>query len=298
MSHTPASWKYFLAFLTLIAATIWLAVAVYPDPRLRLIACDVGQGDAILAVYGKTQILIDGGPGSKVLDCLADYLPFWDKEIELVILTHPQTDHFAGLNEVFRGYKVNAYLTTPIDASTQGYQVLKSTVGGSGAKVINPTTGMVIRFGLLHLDILWPSESFLTEKIENYSSTSVLGAFSATGDPNDYSVVLNLRLGDFDALLTADIGPAVIDNILETGKVHNVEYIKIPHHGSKNGLTTELVYATTPEIAVISVGKNPWGHPHREVLDMLESYGLRVLRTDEVGDVEVVTDGERWWVKD
>ena len=291
------TWKYFLAFLTLVAVTIWLAVAVYPDPKLRLIACDVGQGDAILAVYGKTQILIDGGPGSKVLDCLARHLPFWDKEIELVILTHPQTDHFAGLIEVFRRYKVNAYLTTPIDASTQGYQVLKSTVGGSGAKVINPTTGMVIRLGLIHLDILHPSEQYVTSFAER-SGEKVLGAYTTTRDPNDFSIVAKLRLGDFDALLTGDIGPVVIDDILATGLVKDVEYIKIPHHGSKNGLTTELIYATTPEIAVISVGKNPWGHPHQEILKLLSDESIKTLRTDEVGDIEIITDGNKWWLSD
>ena len=136
------TWKYILGFLALTAATIWLAVLAFPDPKLHLIACDVGQGDAILASYGTNQVLIDGGPDNRVLDCLADHLPFWDREIELVILTHPQTDHFNGLIEVFRRYHVGAFVATPIDSSTQGYQVLKSTVGGSGIKVINPTRGM------------------------------------------------------------------------------------------------------------------------------------------------------------
>ncbi|MBU0569553.1 MBL fold metallo-hydrolase, partial [Patescibacteria group bacterium] len=75
-----------------------------------------------------------------------------------------------------------------------------------------------------------------------------------------------------------------------------VEYIKIPHHGSKNGLTQELLEASNPEVAVISVGKNSYGHPHKETLDLLARCNLQVFRTDEVGDVEVVSDGDRFWV--
>ncbi len=78
-----------------------------------------------------------------------------------------------------------------------------------------------------------------------------------------------MRLGEFEALLTGDIGPAVIEDIIAEGLVRDVEYIKTPHHGSKNGLTKKLLEASTPEIAVISVGKNPWGHPHQEVIEIL-----------------------------
>ena len=73
-------WKSFLGLLVLIAITVWITVVVYPEPKLHLIACDVGQGDAILVVYGKTQILVDGGPNNKVLDCLSKYVPFWDRQ--------------------------------------------------------------------------------------------------------------------------------------------------------------------------------------------------------------------------
>ena len=89
--------KYLFFFLLLITALVWITVITYSNQNLKLIACDVGQGDAILAIYGKTQILIDGGPNNKILDCLSRYMPFWDREIEIVILTHPQADHYTGL---------------------------------------------------------------------------------------------------------------------------------------------------------------------------------------------------------
>ena len=278
--------KYIFGLLALVTITIWLAVLAAPDDRLRLIACDVGQGDAMLVVYGQSQILIDGGPDGSVLDCLASHMPFWDRRIELVILTHPQTDHFRGLIEVFRRYKVDVFLTLPLNSSTSAYQVLKNEVGGSKARVVNATAGKVIRLGLIQLDIVHPTKNFLA------------GANTSSGDPNDFSIVAILSFGEFEALLTGDIGPKVTPDILATGKIRDVEYIKIPHHGSKNGLTKELLEASMPEVAVISVGKNPWGHPHKEVLTLLEEYGVKIKRTDLEGDIEVVTDGEVWWLKD
>ena len=289
-------WKNIFLGLSLVLIVVWMAVFVYPEKKLHLIACDVGQGDAILAVYGTTQILVDGGATSKVIDCLGTHMPFWDRKIEVVLLTHPQLDHFGGLSEVFKRFQVERFVATNLDSSSQAYQALISMVGGSGIQVVNPTTGMVIRSGLLYLDIVWPTSDFQVVA-EGVSKSNTLGAFTSKMDPNDFSVVANLRLGEFNALLTGDIGPKIIGEIIQTGKVGEVEYIKIPHHGSKNGLTKELLDVASPEVAVISVGKNSFGHPHKEILNLLKEYGIQTKRTDEDGDVEVVSDGNSWWIK-
>jgi competence protein ComEC len=270
--------KYFLKFLILVAALVGIILISYPDKKLHIIACDVGQGDALLVTMGSDQILIDGGPNNKVLDCLASHMPFWDRKIELVVLTHSEKDHYQGLIEVFRRYQVETMFRTPLDAGSNDWQVLESAVGGNGTKIVNPTTGMNASLGLMHLEILNPLE------------TNVLG------NPNDFSIVLNLTYKDFDALFTGDIGPEVIDEVLATGRVKEVELLKVPHHGSKNGLTADLLAAASPEVATIGVGKNQWGHPHQEVLDILANYGLQVLRTDQLGDVEIITDGQTWRV--
>ena len=289
-------WKNIFLGLSLVLIVVWMAVFVYPEKKLHLIACDVGQGDAILAVYGTTQILVDGGATSKVIDCLGTHMPFWDRKIEVVLLTHPQLDHFGGLSEVFKRFQVERFVATSLDSSSQAYQALISMVGGSGIQVVNPTTGMVIRSGLLYLDIVWPTSDFQVVA-EGVSKSNTLGAFTSKMDPNDFSVVANLRLGEFNALLTGDIGPKIIGEIIQTGKVGEVEYIKIPHHGSKNGLTKELLDVASPEVAVISVGKNSFGHPHKETLDLLDKYGIQTKRTDKDGDVEVISDGKSWWIK-
>ncbi len=290
------AFKYVYGLFILILALIGLSLGVSPDENLHLIACDVGQGDAILAVNKNTQILIDGGPDERVLQCLGKYLPFWDRDLELVILTHPQVDHYGGLIEVFTRYHVDTFVANGLDSGASSYQALKKAVGGSGARVVNPREGLVLRVGLIYLDILSPSQSLLTQEASD-SEANVLGAYTSTRDANDFSVVAILRLGEFDALLTGDIGPTEIPEILALGKVKDVEYIKIPHHGSKNGLTLELLEASSPETAVISVGKNSYGFPSEEVLQMLEEAKVRTLRTDTEGDIEVVSDGLSFWRK-
>lgn len=319
-------WFLFLATLGLINILVWFVVFSYSSDDLRIIACDVGQGDAFIVAQKSTQILIDGGPNERVLQCLSDNMPFWDRVIEVVVLSHPQKDHFAGLIDVFETYEVKNMLTTPLGSGSSEWRVLEELVGGSDTRVINLVKGQKYRLGLIYLDILYPTEEFLVENLiaENNNltvkqfnnSTDVLGAFSSKKDPNEFSVVLIVSFKDFDALFTGDINPSISDKIageisdglaerlvlspstsLGINDSRRIEYIKVPHHGSKNGLSQNLLDAVKPGIAVISVGKNnSYGHPHEEILKILGGKDIRILRTDQMGSVEVITDGKAWWV--
>lgn len=128
------AWKYIFGFLALILVTLWLAVLASPGQNLKIIACDVGQGDAILAISGSDQVLIDGGPGKAVLNCLNKNMPFWDRKVEGVVLTHPQKDHYGGFTDVFKNYEVELFIANALDSSSSGYQVLKDQVGCSGGR--------------------------------------------------------------------------------------------------------------------------------------------------------------------
>lgn len=263
-----------------------IALFQLPDKNLHVIACNVGQGDAILITYGKTQILTDGGPDKSVLSCLGRYMPFWDRNIELVISSHPDADHLTGLTDVVKDYNVSELLINPIDPGTSVYQVLKKEVGGRGIPVIEPVEGMKLRVGLIYLDILSPSEN-LKSQISNLKS----------GKTNLFSVIYLLTYGQFSAFMPGDAPPEVLDSLVAKQSVGPVNYIKIPHHGSVNGLTENLLRVLVPKIAVISVGKNSWNFPRPEILDMLGKYGIKTFRTDEAGDIEVITDGTKFWVK-
>lgn len=293
-----AKWKYLTGFLALITVLVWLVILSIPEKKLTLVACDVGQGDAILVTHGTTQVLFDGGPNNRVLTCLSKYMPFWDRTIEVVVLSHPQRDHYTGLIEVVKRYNVDRFVTSGLDASSPDYQVLSSLVRGGGTEVVTSANGIGLGDSAIYLDIVHPSQEYIASKnVVKEDDRSVLGTFTSNDNPNDYSVVVHLKYKNFDALLTGDIGPKVIEEIIKTGDIGDVEYIKVPHHGSKNGMTNELLQASTPEFAVISVGKNQWGHPHKEILDMLSSKNIQIFRTDESGDVVLISDGNTWEVK-
>ena len=280
-------WNYTISLLILILAGVTIAILQLPDNNLHIIACDVGQGDAVLAVYKNIQILTDGGPDNKVVNCLGKYLPFWDRNIELVISTHPQKDHYFGLIEVVKRYKVDNILYSKLEVSSPGYKVLEKEVGSEGTNVIRPYTGQVLRIGLIQLDILNSSDEQLP--ITNFQFSNIV---------NDMGIVTLLKYGQFKALFTADVENANSDKLSVIREIEGVQYIKVNHHGSKNGLSENLLKALMPAMAVISDGRNNiYGHPHKEILDMLEKYKVKVLRTDQMGDIEFVTDGEKYWLK-
>lgn len=277
-------WKIVFLIELLVIASLVLAFFSFDNRKFKLITCNVGQGDAILAVYGNTQILTDGGPDTKVLDCLGAYMPYWDNTLELVILTHPDKDHFGGLINVFQRYEVLNFLKSKATNSSQDYQLLENIVGGKGVDTIYAIDGLNLRLGKIYLDILNPKdlkEGIIEEK-----------------ELNNSSIVSVLKFGDFQALLTGDIEIEGINRLISEGKISDVNYLKIPHHGSKNNITSGLLRFSSPEVAVISVGENSYGHPNKEVLDLLDKYNIRkVFITSRDKDVVIESSGASWWVK-
>jgi competence protein ComEC len=282
----------------IICALVVISIYQLPGSNLRVIACDVGQGDAVLIIYKNIEILTDGGnPNGKVSVCLSKYMPFWDREIEVVINSHPQLDHYGGLIEVFKNYKVDYFVANALDSGASQYQVLKKEVGSGGTHVVNPVAGTRLRLSLIHLDIFWPSRDFLINNGFDFKGGE-LGTFTYKGDLNDFSVQAIASFGNFRILLTGDIGHNLESRVIPNLPKEGVDYIKIPHHGSKYGLTPDYLNVITPKIAVISVGKNnTYGHPSPEITDLLKSRGITTYRTDETGNVVIETDGKSFWLK-
>lgn len=276
--------KYIIGCLFLITFSIWLSVFNL-NSNLQIIACDVGQGDAILIQQKSTQILIDGGPDNSVLNCLGRHMPFWDRSIEMVILTHPDIDHYGGLIDVFKNYQVIKYATNGQVSSNQSYKVLESLVGGSRVSSVLLHAPMSVRFDLIQLDTVWPQQKIQDLKNQKFETSD-----------NNNSIVLLLNYGQFEAIFTGDVENEISDELSVNPKVKDLEYIKVNHHGSKNGLSQKLIDVTKPKVAVISVGKkNRYGHPHTEVLKILDDKNIKTLRTDFEGDIVIVTDGKTFW---
>lgn len=284
--------------LVVTVVLVWVAVGSLPDDNLRLVACDVGQGDAILVQWKARQVLVDGGPSSRVLDCLSRYVPFWDRTIEVVVLTHAQDDHMNGLVEVLERYEVENILLSGALGEAKSFGEFREAVVEEAAKVRLVKQGDLVRIGPLLLEVKWPKTSYGSEIVwESLSDDNVLGVNAFSGDLNKTSVVLELSFGSFEALLTGDIGQAEERALVGEGLLSGVEVLKVAHHGSKYSSSSEFLREISPDLALISVGgRNSYGHPTSDTLMGLDTVGAKVLRTDEVGDVEIVSDGKNFWV--
>jgi len=194
--------------LGLLSLILVLLILQWPDKNLRLIFCDVGQGDGILMSLGSKQMLVDGGPDNKVLACLGENMPFWDRTIEVVVLTHPQLDHMTGLIEVFRRYKVEKFLASNIVNDTAIFWQLKEEVIKEEVEVVELIAGNRLKVNNMELEVLWPEIKGINSLAwvqEKGVRKKVLGE-SRIKDSNEIATVLLGRFGKFDWLLTGDIG--------------------------------------------------------------------------------------------
>lgn len=235
---------------------------------------DVGQGDSILIkVPGNYQLLIDGGPSySKVLDGLSREMPFNDKEIDLVILSHPESDHITGLLSVLENYKVNNILWTGIEKEGEKFEAWKRMISEEGANVYYANAGNKVIMGEASLEIINPKELLKGEIIK---------------ESNNAAVVSKLQYKDSSFLFTGDISTKIEKELTNT----DVDILKVAHHGSKYSTSEDFLQKATPLVAVIQVGKNSYGHPTEEVLTRLDNFGIKVLRNDTNGDIKIVSDG-------
>jgi len=272
----------FIIIVVLFCGNIlaWLAVYDLSGHKfLEINFFDVGQGDAaFIETLGGRQILIDGGPGAAVLEKLAKEMSFWDRAIDLVILSHPEKDHLAGLIEVLKRYKVENILWTGVVRDTAEYREWSEGIEKEGAKIIIAKSGEKIKIGDLEIDVLSPLENLEGKELK---------------DSNDSSVVVKLVFDKESFLFTGDISESIEQKLAEGGTDLDSDVLKVSHHGSKYATIDEFLAKVSPEIAVIEVGKdNSFGHPTPEVLDRLVKYGIDILRTDQNGDIKIISDGK------
>ena len=296
-------WSLFISFLLLFGA-----ITQWPDDNVHIIACDVGQGDGTLIIHQFTQVVIDGGPNSNIVNCLSEHMPFWDKTIELAVMTHPDYDHYRGLIDLVEGYQVSQMVANNISKDNSSFWQLQNLVIDHQIPVYAPSRGDQINAGQLKFTVLHPSSKIgdialwqnypiITDQETNQSTLSaVLGAYS--GDANEASITLLLDFEDVEILLTGDIGSRSEQALVGEGLITDVEVLKVAHHGSKFSTSSEFLGASLPEIALISVGaKNTYGHPTSDTLNRLDTVGAKILRTDQLGTIELITDGEKIWQK-
>jgi len=281
--------------LGLIGLTLLAVVWQWPDNRLKVIGCSVGQGDAAIVMQGFNQVLVDSGPANQqILSCLGKYLPFWDRRIEMVIVSHPEADHIGSLPAVLERYQVGLLVVPNVAKETDLFRAVWRIVHERGIKVATAQQGQVLRLGEMEWQILWPELSQGAVLVwADTAKTPVLGTTTNEASVNNESVVAEVRFRQFEALFTGDAPAKVEDELLMRGLVRQVEVVKVSHHGSNTGSSLDFVKGTAPKAALIEVGKgNRYGHPVKSILDRWQGVGAVVYRTDTQGDVRLVSDGQ------
>lgn len=246
-------WKKW-GLVVLFLSVIWIWKQ-WPDGKLHLVFCDVGQGDSAIVVLGAFQALVDTGDDKqKVLECISSQMPFWDKKIELIFISHVDKDHSGMVSEIQKRYKV-------------------------GRVIDNPKENDVVRVGSLSFDIIKG-----VEPVDSFGNTA--------SETNARSVMMKATYEKMSVLFTGDTDFNTELALLASGVLKKIDVLKVSHHGSKYGSGKEFLEAVKPKFAVVSVGeKNNYGHPASDTLIRIEAVGARLLRTDKSGTVSFVTDG-------
>ncbi|MBI2063465.1 MAG: MBL fold metallo-hydrolase [Candidatus Yanofskybacteria bacterium] len=269
-----------IAFAAILSFWALPTIAV-SDGLLHVYFLNVGQGDAELIDFNGKQILIDGGPDSKILQELGRVMPFYDHSIDLVVLTHPHADHVTGLVEVLKRYEVEQIVENYTPYNTAEYAEWNKAK--SSVATIQAQAGQTIDLGDgAALTVLYPADpkSDDEEFLKN---------------PHDGMVVLRLDYGDDGVLFMGDAEAKTEYKLLDGSASLSAQFLKIGHHGSKTSTMDNFLKAVNPVLAFIGVGaKNRYGHPHPTVLERLENYGIKYYRTDIDGAVELILDGQNY----
>ena len=275
---------FWVRLFTIGALLSGLVVLCWPstsDGLLRVRFLDVGQGDAILIqTPDGVEMLVDGGPGSSVLRALGTVQPWYDRTLDVVVATHPDTDHLGGLVDVLARYEVANIWEVAAEHDAPAAAAFSKAAALENAAVYLPQAGDVFLLG---------------------ASTTVQ-IFSPHGDTtnwqsNNASIVLKVQYGDIGFLLSGDAPTSIEDYLAGAyGVGLEAEVLKLGHHGSKTSTSDIWLDAVTPEYAVVSAGLgNRYGHPNQDVMGRVFTRNITTLSTMTEGTITFATDGKTVW---
>ncbi len=278
MSH-----KASIIALTILSAIFLLLLhEVWFSPNSKVTTVhffDIGQGDSAL-VTGPSgqQILIDGGPDFRTLEQLGKAMPFFDRSIDFLVLSHPHVDHIAAFPEVLRRYKVGQVIISGAAYENGPYEEFLTLVTEKKIPVLLPEPGKQIDLGDdLLMDLLWPPPVYLGEEVDEI---------------HDSNVVFKLRYGNDSVLFVGDAEESIERQLLSKGNDVSATVLKVGHHGSRTSSGTGFLLAVDPELAVISVAsKNSYGLPHPSIVARLKAMDIPI-KTTMSGTVLWTMDGK------
>ncbi|MFB6212286.1 MAG: ComEC/Rec2 family competence protein [Candidatus Magasanikbacteria bacterium] len=280
-SYFTKETKKFVIFLSLLIAAnifIWNSViGIVSPPQVQIYFFDVGQGDSeLIRIEGRVDILVDGGPAEgNILKDLSQALPLGDRYLDLVAMTHPQSDHGTGLIKVLDYYKTGLFLHSGKKGDSKFLNILERKVARKTQRSLQLYQGDLIKYKDYVIEIISPEEAFLD-----------------SSDSNESSLVMNFKVDGFNTLFTGDITKKIERKIIENLPA-SVDVLKVPHHGSKYSSSPTLLKKIEPAISVIEVGSNSYGHPSPKTLSRLRKIGSNIFRTDKYGTVKIEYDSKR-----
>ena len=280
MSNNFKFLKITLLFLVALNLIVWCFV-LFPKSLsgAEFYFLKVGQGDSSLVLLpGKggnyVKFLIDGGIIGGNLQLNLEKILGTDRYIDLVIISHPDIDHFGGLIKILKNYKVGAVLYNGEDVDTKNWEELKRIILEKN----------IPKIVIYKNDKITYSESYL----------NIISSFSSSyGNVNDSSLVFTLRSGGAKALFTGDIGFSVEKILVNLSENITADILKVPHHGSKFSSSSEFLQKVKPKISIIEVGKNNYGHPASEVIKRLANVGSQIFLTKEKGIIKIINDNNK-----
>lgn len=299
-----------LVWISCLSTAIYWLIVSYEETA-SIIFCDVAQGDATIIVSGNTQILIDAGRNDLVLDCLDKYIPFWDREIELAIVTHTDSDHIGGFESVLKRYFVKELLVSEYASKTNVFKafreaVLRERESGMELNIITTNTNHIINKKISLYSLFTRVEGFQNDPYNiDYTETMLWDKITVQNELlserklnlNALSVVSFLQIGQVKLLLMGDLDSLREQALVDRGLIADVDVLKVGHHGSKTSTSDQLLATSLPEMAIISVGNNnSYGLPSPQVIDKINLKQIKILRTDHLGDIVIKTDGVKYWL--
>lgn len=286
-------YKFYALFLLLVVAIlIWSPIVVFGfNSGVKVWFFDVGQGDAeFLDFADGNQVLIDGGPDVEILQRLGKAMPFYDKSIDLIILTHPHKDHVFGLIEVLNRYDVERVIMPKINFKSSFYKEFMNIIKLKNISVDYLSSGDSLEIGdYSRFDFISPDSNGAKEDEFGMETES----FGSKGqDLNDVSLVSKFIYGNIAILFTGDAGVDIESNIIRKGYNLKSDILKVGHHGSKYSSSEEFLKSVNPDYAIIQSGAgNRYGHPTQQTLSRLSDIGAKIFRNDLNGDIVFESDG-------
>jgi len=269
-----ATLRLLLGFVLIGCVILGRDLSLQPDGKTTVVFFDVGQGDSALVTFADgTRMLVDGGPDWSTLEHLGAVLPFFDRRIDIVALSHPNADHMISLPEVLRRYHVRTLITAGTVFSSGRYTATLIGAEAAGTRLITLHAGDVLNVGQATVTVVWPPKERPPRMSKN---------------ENNDSLTLMVEANGKRILFTGDLETIVEKTLVEAKADLRADILKVPHHGSKSSSSTGFLLAVHPSIAVISVAKNnAYGHPSAAVIKRMKALGIEIRRTDQEGNVTI-----------